>query len=99
MSGDRRMNINMAVAPAVLNAEPAPLPSRSSVLGTPPGRGATCGPQHFYPPKAGYSLTRRSQQVMRLLCVYAMATNFYAYAYVVQKIALTAIVDQGYSSN
>jgi hypothetical protein len=41
---------------------------------------------------------RRSQQVMRLFCGYVTASCFYAYAYVVQKSALTAIVDQAHNS-
>jgi hypothetical protein len=35
---------------------------------------------------------------MRLLCGYATATCFYAYAYVAQKTALTAFVDQAHNS-
>jgi hypothetical protein len=47
--------------------------------------------------KAVYSLTRRSQQVMRLRRGYARAACFYAMLTVIQKTELTGIVGQVHS--
>jgi len=67
-------------------------------LGKHHGR-ARCSSRNVRHEQSMYSLMRRSQQVARLLCGYVAATYFYAYAYGIQKIALTAIVAQAHNSN